>query len=32
MAEARTLELQLKRKKNAQLAIFALNSTENSNE
>jgi hypothetical protein len=32
IAEARTLELQLKRKKNAQLAIFALNSTENSNE
>ena len=32
MIEARPLDLQLKRKKNPQLAIFALNSTENSNE
>ncbi len=31
MIEARALELQLKPKKNPQLAIFALNSTENSN-
>ena len=32
MAEARALELQLKRKKNPQLAIFALNSTANLNQ
>jgi predicted GIY-YIG superfamily endonuclease len=32
MIEARALDLQLKRKKNPRLAIFALNSTENSNE
>jgi len=32
MAEARALERQLKRKKNPQLAISALKSTENSNQ